>query len=263
MNEIMITSLEDLVDRFNEYPNSMMFRGQAKATYGLSSSLERLLNAKWSPEQAIRFEDRSLSQFRSKYLLYDTSRHVPQSKLAWLGAMQHFGVPTRLIDFTTSPYVALYFAIESYPFDTNPDFAVFAIDYTKLMDASIGVIASQRPNFNETRKSINSKQDEVFEQVVDVGTYDIAWIAEPRELNVRMDRQEGTFLLSGNRAKRIAEILDQSVYKDVPMDKLIISGDLHGKTFGLLRKANVTSKSIYGDLSGLAQAIRMELRAYA
>jgi hypothetical protein len=263
MNEIRITDLAALVARFNAYTNSMMFRGQANAAYGLTSSLERLLGATWSPERAILFEDRSYSQFSSKYLLYDNSRHVPKSKLAWLGAMQHFGVPTRLIDFTTSPYVALYFAIETYPFDSSQDFAVFAIDYSKLMDASITYIASERPNFNETRKSINAKQDEVFEQVVDLGKYDVAWIAEPRELNARMDRQEGTFLLSGNRGKRIAEILDQPLYAGVPMEKLIISGALHGKAFGLLRKVNVTSKSIYGDLSGLAQAIRMELRAYA
>lgn len=262
MNEIKITTLVDLVARFNEYPNSVMFRGQPRAEYALSSSLERLLGTAWSPGNAIKFEEYSLGKFQSKYLLYDGTRHVPKSKLAWLGAMQHFGVPTRLIDFTTSPYVALYFALEHYPFDINPDFAVFAIDYSKLMEESIGYIASQRPKFYETRKSINEKQDEVFEEVVDPNKYDIAWIAEPRELNVRMDRQEGTFLLSGNREKRIAEILAEPLYSAVPMEKLIISGNLHGKAFGLLRKANVTSKSIYGDLAGLAQAIRMELRAY-
>jgi hypothetical protein len=263
MNDITITSLEDLVTRFNAYPNSMMFRGQAKAAYGLSSSLERLLEKSWSPQNAIKTEDYSLSKFRSKYLLYDNSRHKPESKLAWLGAMQHFGVPTRLIDFTTSPYVALYFALEQYPLGNNPDFAIFAIDYSTLMDASIKYLESVRPKFHETRQSINEQQDKIFEDIIDPGNYDVAWIAEPQELNVRMDRQEGTFLLSGNREKRIAEILSQPLYKDVPMEKVIIPGVLHDKAFGLLRKANVTSKSIYGDLAGLAQAIRMELRAYA
>ena len=77
MMETKINTLEDLVTQFNQYPNSTMFRGQPNAVYTLSSSLERLLGATWSPERAIKFEERSLQQFRSKYILYDNSRHVP------------------------------------------------------------------------------------------------------------------------------------------------------------------------------------------
>jgi hypothetical protein len=263
MKEIKIDKMEDLISRFNDYSNSMMFRGQSKAEYPLSSSLERLIGDAWSPANAIKFEDRSLQTFRSKYHLYDGSRYVPDSKLAWLGAMQHFGAPTRLIDFTTSPYVALYFALEDYPFDSKPDFAIFAIDYSALMDASIAYITSERTGFNETRKSINERQDEVFEKVVDVSNYDVGWIAEPQRLNARLDRQEGTFLLSGNRGKKITEILAEPRYMGVAMEKLVVSASLRGNAFGLLRKANVTSKSIYGDLASLAKSIRMELQAYS
>jgi FRG domain len=79
-----------------------MYRGQSRAEYQLSSSLERLLGSAWTPQAAITYEDRSLSLFKSKYNMYDHSRHEPDSKLSWLSAMQHYGVPTRLIDFTTT-----------------------------------------------------------------------------------------------------------------------------------------------------------------
>ena len=45
---------------------------------------------------------------------------VPANRLEWLALMQHYGTPTRLLDFTRSPYVACYFALEELP-RTDPD----------------------------------------------------------------------------------------------------------------------------------------------
>ena len=47
------------------------------------------------------------------------------------------------------------------------------------------------------------------------------------------------------------------------MLKYNISSDLYEGIFTLLRKMNLTSKSIYGDLTGLALSIRMEMQLYS
>lgn len=263
ISEIEITSIEDLIENLNSLPNSFIYRGHADADWVLQSSLERIIGGKWSIDEAKKFEEYSIAQFQSKFHLYDRENVQPKSKLAWLSVMQHYGVPTRLLDFTESPYVALYFALESYNPHNHKDFSIFAIDYSKIMDSSIGHISSKDSAFNETRISIYSNQDAIFENIVDRFFYDIAWIAEPKQLNARLDRQAGSFLLSGNRGSKIHDVLSSAPYFDVPKYKYRISHELYTGVFTLLRKMNITSKSMYGDLDGLARAIRMQMQVYS
>jgi hypothetical protein len=263
MVEIDIRSVEELIKQLNKLPNHFLYRGHANADWLLQSSLERIIGAKWSDDEARRFEEYSLAQFQSKFHLYDRENVKPESKLAWLSIMQHYGVPTRLLDFTESPYVALYFALEAYIPQTCADFAIFALDYSAILDCSIVHISSKDSTFKETRASVYERQDEVFVNVVDRFAYDIAWIAEPKQLNARLDRQAGSFLLSGNRGLRIQEVLNSKPYANVVMYKYRISRDLYTGLFALLRKMNITSKSVYGDLDGLASSIRMQMQIYS
>lgn len=262
IEEKEITSIIDLMHELNNLPNHFVFRGQADSQWGLQSSLERILGRKWSAKYARKFEDYSLDVFKSKYHIYSGTEHLPKSKLSWLSVMQHYGVPTRLIDFTTSPYIALYFALENYDPLSKKNLAIFAIDYTSLMQESVEYIKSKDNQFQETRLSLQGKQDHVFDDVVDRYSYDIAWITEPIELNARIDRQSGTFLISGNLEKTIDSIVSLPLYKTTKMIKFNISTSLYEGIYVALRKMSINSKSIYGDLSGLAKSIRMELHSY-
>jgi hypothetical protein len=263
MKEIPIKSTEELIKIFNMLPNHYVFRGHANAAWPLQSSLERVVGPAWSSDSARKSEDYSLERFKSKFHLYDRDNLMPDSKLAWLAVMQHYGVPTRLVDFTSSPYVALYFALETYQPVTRSDFAVYALDFSALMERSIKYIKKKDSSFKETRASISPKQDKVFDEIVDRFAYDIAWVTEPPRHNARLDRQGGCFVVSGNRNRRIAEVLELGLYKKCNFTKYVIDGTLYTGIFALLRKMNLTSKSLYGDLDGLARSIRMELQVYS
>lgn len=213
IQERLVSTITELMHELNVLPNNYVFRGQSNAAWGLQSTLERIIGNRWNAQQARKFEDYSLNTFQSKYHIYSGTEHLPKSKLSWLSVMQHYGVPTRLIDFTTSPYVALYFALESYDPLSQNDLSIFAIDYSAIMEQSIGYIRSRDKLFTETRASINGSQDKVFDEIVDRYSYDIAWITEPIELNARIDRQSGTFLVSGNLEMTIASILSQPLYE--------------------------------------------------
>src|SRR5216684_4475702 len=189
MKQVKILSVEDLLRELNELPNHFIYRGHADAEWKLESSLERIIGTGWSSQSASKFEEHSLDIFKSKFHLYDKENLRPESKLAWLSLMQHYGVPTRLLDFTESPYVALYFALEAYNPQTKKHFSIFAIDYTKVMQQSIDHISSRDAAFRETRKSVHEKQDAIFDEVVDQVGYDVVWVAEPKQRNARLDRQ--------------------------------------------------------------------------
>lgn len=260
--EKRVASISELTHELNVLPNHFAFRGQADAGWGLRSTLERTLGNKWSAETARLFENYSLDVFKSKYHIYSGSEHIPNSKFAWLSVMQHYGVPTRLIDFTTSPYIALYFALETYDPLSNQDFAIYAMDYTAIMEESLKYIKKCDNKFLETRSTLQGKQDLIFDDVVDRYAYDIAWITEPIELNARIDRQAGTFLISGNLEKTIESIVNSALYNSSTKLKITIPSHLYEGVYVALRKMSINSKSIYGDLAGLAKSIRMELNVY-
>lgn len=263
IEELRTERIEELMHELNVLPNNFVFRGQSDADWGLESTLERTLGINWNAQNARKYENYSLSTFQSKYHIYSGSEHIPKSKLSWLSVMQHYGVPTRLIDFTTSPYIALYFALETYNPLSKKDLSIFCLDYSALMDNSISYIHGKDNRFNESRASIQGRQDLVFDETVDRYSFDIAWITEPIELNARIDRQSGTFLISGNLEKTIESIINSSLYSNCTFKKIIIPAALYEGIFVALRKMSINSKSIYGDLSGLAKSIRMELQAYA
>ncbi len=88
------------------------FRGQASAEWSLRSSLSRHIEVSKVCEQVWELQESRIRRiFRRKSHLFLTD--PPQDdELEWLALMQHHGAPTRLLDFTWSPYVAAFFALE-------------------------------------------------------------------------------------------------------------------------------------------------------
>src|SRR4051812_16038652 len=88
-----------------------VYRGQSDATWPLETRIERSMRQKKDilKIRLRRAEDLMLREFK-RHL----HRHVPVppknvDRLEWLALMQHHGAPTRLLDFTFSQYVALFF----------------------------------------------------------------------------------------------------------------------------------------------------------
>ena len=130
MREIRVESWAELHERLFEdswqerlgrHRSNFAYRGRALATEGLETSLQRLSADPGSLEAPL------IRSFRK----YARKSDVPyDSAWNWLALAQHHGLPTRLLDWTFSPYVALHFATTTL-LRYNEDGVVWTIDYVR------------------------------------------------------------------------------------------------------------------------------------
>jgi len=131
ITEIAIRSIGDLAREVRALPSperQWLFRGQADAQWQLLPSVHRGYSAQQERYLTNEFRVRA----RSRYYTCPGSDDYP----GWLALMQHYGLPTRLLDWTYSPLIAAFFAVHP---DYVPakgrsgrDACIWALDARKL-----------------------------------------------------------------------------------------------------------------------------------
>ena len=101
--------LEGLAADVGEYEGSVWFRGQCSFDWKLVPGYYRLNAA--PPETTL------LKRFRQSAAMLLSKD--PSATFDWLFLMQHYGIPTRLLDWTESPLIALYFAVSEMKPDSD------------------------------------------------------------------------------------------------------------------------------------------------
>lgn len=94
----------------------LWYRGHTRADHVLIPSTMRQGK---SAEQIFDRERRLLTRFRQRSLPYWPSGY-PQSDWEHLFAMQHYGIPTRLLDWSENLFIAAYFSLMGAGEDTTP-----------------------------------------------------------------------------------------------------------------------------------------------
>jgi hypothetical protein len=112
-----LTELRDAIETIDAYARrrhfSVFWRGQMDYRWPLTSSLVRKLAPLRVPDDNMinDVEDRVLAEAGA--WITDLQQPAFTEPIAKLAYLQHHGIPTRLIDFTRNPWVALFFASES------------------------------------------------------------------------------------------------------------------------------------------------------
>lgn len=227
------------------------FRGEVSAQWPLVSSLTRRLQAFCpDPELWPLREDRALRVFRRKAHIYVQDSAALQNTLRCLALMQHHGAPTRLLDFTKSPYIAAFFALE----DARDDAAVYALNTPALWSAT--------PRFDPrlSRERLDPRHPGNFERYFLLNRLPMLWFGEPIEMDRRLVAQSGLFVVPGVLDRPLDRILEEYESPGEPLIvKYVLPLGLRTQAMTALYRMNVTEATLFPDLEGLARSTAYEL----
>jgi hypothetical protein len=220
------------------------FRGERDERWPLYSSLSRYLQnfgvdrRAWADQ-----EKRILRVFKRKAHQFLAQPPDPGDDFQWLALMQHHGAPTRLIDFTWSPYVAAFFALER----TLNDGVVWAVNPT--------AVNSSRA---DRRKLMDPRIKDNFSRHYLKGDQRVIWMGEPHTMNRRLIAQSGTFAVPGMLDVPIEEILSDRDQENI-LAKFILTNAVREVGMRELYRMNITYATLFPDLDGLARSMSYEL----
>ena len=142
VTEIEIKSLQAFFEWTDKHSDMDVYRGVSKKSYDLIPSVGRL--AETTQDGILNLEDHLFSEFKRRAPAFLDAQ--PTSDWEWLCLAQHHGLPTRLLDWTSNPLVALYFAVEK---DFDSDCAIYShlmTEYMSDFDSTTGShFATEKP----------------------------------------------------------------------------------------------------------------------
>ncbi|RAU81943.1 FRG domain-containing protein [Pontibacter arcticus] len=228
-------------DKINRFRSNFVYRGTWSKDFELNTSISRL------GSQYDVLEPHILRNFR-KYAHSNTTQG--DSVWNWLAIAQHHGLPTRLLDWTYSPLVALHFATQDLD-KYNEDGVVWCINYVKsgehLPSALKSVLEEEGSNVftpemlqpvSPTLKALSSFQEKEF-----------VLFLEPPSIDNRIVHQYALFSLMSNVKAEMSNWLKQ--HKELYY-RVIIPASLKWEIRDKLDQANITERVLTPGLSGLS-----------
>lgn len=224
-----INSLENYIKYIDENCTCghFIFRGvQDKIFHKLIPSVgrNRFYSLENEKEIFYQFKRRSHSNMPSN----------PTNNWEWLAIAQHYGLPTRLLDWTFSPLIALYFA-------TQPKITENIL--ADCCENGGAVYALHFCNY------INTEKDK------DPFEYEKVGVFQPPHVASRITGQAGIFTIQPNPGQELIYEKDERLPDDVI--KIEFTKEAASKMQSQLFKIGVRHDMLFPDLDGMAKGVKI------
>jgi len=253
--DVSLNSLDDIVDTLRSFNDDWIFRGQSNYIWGLRTSLGRIVD-KLSRKKLDGGDIVSnvitknvISKFKTIAPLYGI--RVKDNATIWdeLILMQHYGVPTHLLDFTFAPFVALFFSVdETYNAEHSVIFCFNYVEFEKM---------------NVEKLDLDEK--------CEVSVEEIYRIAEEKNIpmihfdrfgnnNKRIYSQQGCMATCTPSFRSFEDILVTDYISSNPsmVKRIVYPSELRNNIHRELKKMNVVGTNIYPDAKGVEISIRRD-----
>ena len=252
MSDIRVTSWLELQEVIfdnswqhvlSRHRSNFVFRGAPRVSHGLETSL-----------QTGHFEDQELHLLTSfrKYALRSAVHgdHIWN----WLSLAKHHGLPTRLLDWTYSPFVAMHFA--TYDIRTfNEDGAIWCVDYRKTNEMLPKPLRSvlEGDDVNLFTTETLNRVATTLEQFDAMARHDCVLFFEPPSLDERIVNQFALFSLPSSARLSLENLLKT---RDAAYKRIVIPASLKWEVRDKLDQANITERVLFPGLDGLSQWLK-------
>lgn len=238
-----IRTIDELLKFVNELSKThglnLWYRGEDNSLLPLIPSIQR------TPRR-IEVERFITNDFYMKAKQIMNNPPEKHNYAAWVAIMQHYGLPTRMLDWSRSPLIATFFATETYKTSAFTDSCVWVLSPINLNEME-GFGHCIYPNDADTTQEMllpafkhNHHNHELDDKILACASTDN---------NMRMYSQQANFTVH-NSLRHLEDICDENT-----LYKIILPKETKKYFIKSLRVFGITEASIYPDLDHISRDV--------
>ena len=176
--------------------------------------------------------------------------------------MQHYGVPTRLLDWSESPLMALFFAVTSAPYELGPsgkrlfksDASIWLLDPEQWNKQAIDL--KSFPGCVLTTEDPNASSYKPIGDISMMKPFPIAIYGAHN--SQRIVAQRGVFVCFGKDTRSMDSLLEVEDFPAEALIRLLVKKSRLPHMQEALMRHGLTDSVVFPDLDGLAREIKRE-----
>ena len=240
-NKILIKSCTEFLEYVfyiknqPEFETLLWFRGVSEEDHSPVPRIHRI-EREYSPG----FEKFLVTQFVLKARRYNYSL---QSQYEWIQLMQHYGLPTRLLDWTEGALIGLYFAVRNEKCEIPSVWIINPLELNKIV--------IEKNIICVTDKIVPDNDDLILDDYLNYEELPSLPIAiSPSNIDQRIQVQKSVFTLHGGNYN---DILNPKIAEKMLFYKLKIESQCANRVRKQLHLLGIDESTLFPDLEGIAR----------